>query len=520
MVQLIVTVPAGTGGGYYIDSVQKPIVPVVTGGTFRFNQNDATNNGHPLILSTTTSTAGIISTGVSYYLDGASNATNYRNTSLFNAASVRYIEITVAQTSDFYYLCNVHGFSMGNNMDVTINTWSALNWNSGLWGQQNNITVPVTSVVDTPIAWNAGNFGSNFWGGQFPYVGLSLGDETSAGQINDGWGRGTWSSGRWGLTGDVLLQGQQLNLSLDSVSITAEVNDGWGAYGWGVTSWDSNTLDIVAFPTGQQLNISLNNVSINFEVLTGSGRLSWRANGWGIDGTLAVTGEQLNLNLSSVTINAEVNTGWGRLAWGYNDWGADGISQTVQVSNTGLGLNINSGITEYWGQDVWGAATTEWGGSSITQVKIDAIAEVNSTINAGWGQVAWGTQEWGQGELTINLNIAEGEVDPSPDATVVGIGMTIDLAVGTVVIGTGEVTLTGEGLEIGLGTASGEAVTLASVTGIGLKIEEDTVFAGGNTNVSVTGNGLTVSLNNINNQIWTKINTGTDATWIEVDTAA
>jgi hypothetical protein len=38
--------------------------------------------------------------------------------------------------------------------------------------------------------------------------------------------------------------------------------------------------------------------------------------------------------------------------------------------------------------------------------------------------------------------------------------------------------------------------------------------------VPVTGNGLTISLNSINNQIWTEVNTGTDATWTEIDTAA
>ena len=47
MVEFTVTVPGGTGGGYYIDGVQKPVVPVVTGGTFRFNQNAATNNQQP-----------------------------------------------------------------------------------------------------------------------------------------------------------------------------------------------------------------------------------------------------------------------------------------------------------------------------------------------------------------------------------------------------------------------------------------------------------------------------------------
>jgi len=151
-----VTVPFGTGAGYYIDGVQKPIVPVVTGGTFRFNQNDSTNNGHPLILSTTTSTAGIISTGVSYYLDGASNQANYLNTSLFNAASVRYIEITVAQTSDFYYICNVHGSGMGNVMNITYITWGALGWNIGEWGNQGlDVTVDVAGSANFVIRFEA-----------------------------------------------------------------------------------------------------------------------------------------------------------------------------------------------------------------------------------------------------------------------------------------------------------------------------------------------------------------------------
>jgi hypothetical protein len=159
-----VTVPGGTGGGYYIDGVQKPIIPVVTGGTFRFNQNDSTNNFHPLILSTTTSSGGIISTGVSYYLDGPSNESDYRNTSLFNAASVRYIEITVTQTLDFYYLCTVHGFSMGNNMNVTVDSWGALGWSIGEWGHQpEDITVSVTTPGAVSTTWGQSTYGNYSW---------------------------------------------------------------------------------------------------------------------------------------------------------------------------------------------------------------------------------------------------------------------------------------------------------------------------------------------------------------------
>ena len=411
MVEFIVTVPAGTGGGYYIDGIQKPIVPVVTGGTFRFNQDAASNNGHPLILSTTTSTAGIISSGVSYYLDGASNATNYRNTTLFNAATVRYIEITVAQTSDFYYICNVHGSGMGNVMDITTNTWSALGWDVGEWNAQGNETVLLTG--------NALNI-----------------------NINQGWGQLDWNSSNitWGgnskinvaIGQQINVTGQQLNLTLNSVT---------------------EIITVDAFVTGLQLNTSLN------EVDTGPD-----AN---------VTGQQLNLSVG--TVQAYNVEGWGRETWGEDVWGAEGLWETVSVTGRQINLTLNS---------------------------VTPLANANVDVT---GQ---------------QLNVSEGIVDPSPDATVTGIGISVALAIGTVVIGTGNVTLTGQQVNIAQGTAIGDANTIASITGLRLNTSVGTVFAGGTSVIEVTGNGLTIALNSINNQIWTEISTGTDATWTEIDTAA
>jgi hypothetical protein len=192
MVEFLVTVPGGTGGGYYIDGVQKPVIPVVTGGVFRFNQDAATNDNHPLILSTTTSTAGIISTGVTYYLDGASNQANYTNTSLFNAATVRYIEITVAQTSDFYYLCYVHGSSMGNSMDVTVDTWGALNWGDNSWSS-NTVSASLTGISATS----------------------SIGSVETFAEV--GWGSDTWGSENWGESG--------LTFSITGVSATSSLGE-------------------------------------------------------------------------------------------------------------------------------------------------------------------------------------------------------------------------------------------------------------------------------------------------------
>jgi hypothetical protein len=354
--------------------------------------------------------------------------------------------------------------------------WNEGDWGLGNFGQQNNVTVPVTSVVDTPLAWNVGNFGGATWGGQFDNIGITLGDETSAGEINEGWGRLTWGENAWGGTGDVILQGLQLNISEGTVDVSPDA---------AVTGQQINTSlnDVFAFglaivsPTGLQLNISQGTADAEPDA--------------------EITGQQINLSLDSVTITAEINSGWGRRGWGIFDWGSDGLS--IITSVTGQQLNISQGDES----------------SSA-----NADVPVFSIVNAGWGQVAWGTQDWGQGELNINLTIAEGEVDPSPDATVTGIGMTVSLAVGTVVIGTANVSVTGEQLNIAQGTAEGIPNTIASVTGIGLNIAIGTVFAGGTSVIEVTGNGLTIALNSINNQIWTEINTGTDATWIEIDTAA
>jgi hypothetical protein len=354
--------------------------------------------------------------------------------------------------------------------------WNEGDWGVGNFGEQNNITVPVTSVVDSPLAWNVGNFGGATWGGQFDNIGITLGDETSAGEINEGWGRLTWGENAWGGTGDVILQGLQLNISEGTVDASPDA---------AVTGQQINTSLgnvqafglAVVFPIGQQLNISQGTVDAEPDA--------------------EITGQQINLSLNSVTITAEINSGWGRRGWGIFDWGSDGLS--VITSVTGQQLNISQGDES----------------SSA-----NADVQVFSIVDAGWGQVAWGTQDWGQGELNINLTIAEGEVDPSPDATVTGIGMTVSLAVGTVVIGTANVSVTGEQLNIAQGTAIGDANTIASVTGIGLNIAVGTVFAGGTSVIEVTGNALTITLNSINNQIWTEINTGTDATWIEIDTAA
>jgi len=289
------------------------------------------------------------------------------------------------------------------------------------------------------------------------------------------WGELSWDIGTWGLQNDSLAQpiGFQLNTTINSVSVTSEINEGWGRLTWSENAW-GGTGDVIL--QGLQLNIlSLNSITaFGLALVEATGQQLNIAEGEvDIAPDANITGQQLNVSLGSpLSYN---NEGWGRYVWGEEVWGGNGIWISVAVTGQQLNTSLNS---------------------------VTPLANANVDLT---GQ---------------QLNVSEGVVDPSPDATVTGIGMTVGLSIGTVVIGTADISVTGQQINIAQGTVEAVPNTIASVTGIGLNSFVGTVFAGGTSVIDVTGNGLTIALNSINNQIWTEISTGTDATWIEIDTAA
>jgi hypothetical protein len=106
----VTVVSTGSGNKYFIDGVQQDTLTFFEGNTYRFDQSDSSNSGHPLRLSTTSNgTHG-----------GGSEYTTGVTTSGTPGSSGAYTEITVAvDAPTLYYYCSNHS-AMGGQINTPI----------------------------------------------------------------------------------------------------------------------------------------------------------------------------------------------------------------------------------------------------------------------------------------------------------------------------------------------------------------------------------------------------------------
>jgi len=485
----------GTGNVFYLDGARNSTGPGtvswVKGGTLRFDQSAGSNDNHPLVFSTNTNLSGLISSGVTYYLDGASNESNYTNTGTFNAASVRYVEITPSSETDFYYLCYVHGIGMGGIFDITQDTWGAQGWNINSWGNQDEVIAFPTAVTST----------------------------TSLGSVdafpNQGWGSDAWGVENWGESGNlVALTGFDLSVGF------GEQNT-WGQNTWGdpFVKWGGTFTPVARIgqeiaETGEQINSTCASVSVTTatEIFLSQNPLDTLniSEGSLADRTSVFpTGQQLSTSLG--TAIGQNEQGWGRDDWGSEVWGAEGNWVTCEL--TGQSLSIDSGVRETWGQDTWGASTTEWGGVFITDVDISIDVNVSTLFTPGWGaEIAWGAQSWGQASVDMSMTANEGTVDPAPDSSLTG--SQANSTTGTIsVTANADLTLTGQQLTVSLGNEDAVPKTIASPTGIAMSFTLQGAVAGASALVLPTGVTMTPTTGTIGLNAWELVDPGATPTW-------
>ncbi len=98
----------GSENGYVVDGVEGKTLSLLPGKSYRFDQSDATNNGHPLRIYKGASKTGTYLLGV----------TSYGTPGVLGAFTQIDVPLTDAHTP-LYYQCSAHAY-MGGQINVTI----------------------------------------------------------------------------------------------------------------------------------------------------------------------------------------------------------------------------------------------------------------------------------------------------------------------------------------------------------------------------------------------------------------
>ena len=314
-------------------------------------------------------------------------------------------------------------------------------WGAGVWGQNqwNDLADPTFTV--TGIAFSA-----------------TLGDETTVGEINVGWGRLGWNEQAWGIAGTFIATGDAVTATLGSVVASIDVSTGPSTNNNQLitTSLGSTTIDIQTkvFPTGNALTAAEGTADAGPDAMA--------------------TGIAMSMGLG--TVDAFNQTGWGRQGWNVNAWGVEG--QFANVTLTGIAMTAAAGT-------------------------LGMTGNANLTLN------------------TLNLiNATLGQADPAPDANAFSQLMTANLGTAVGQAGAGA-SPSGIAMTAGLGTVTAVPGQEIVPTGFPVEARLSSAFnILIHVDVQVTGFDLTMNQGSGSALIWNEVNTGsapiTPPGWQEV----
>jgi hypothetical protein len=442
----VTVVSTGSGNKYFIDGVQQDTLNLFESGTYKLDQSDSSNSGHPLRFSTTS--------------DGTHNSGSQYTTGVTTSGtpgqSGAYTQIEVATDAPtLYYYCTVHSGMGGQANTPAADTWGALGWSTNRWGTNAEITT--------------------------------------------GWGAEAWDTGgSWGQANDELVSLTGLSITASLGTPVASAQQGWGRDLWGEEPW-GESFDPVVKPSGLGMTSASGSVSVSTEINKGWGQDEWGEENWGQSGfTFELTAPD--------AIQSFVGTGsrWNDGAWGQDQaWGTYTITPADVVGLTGQ--EITSAVPSQFDipEQISGQAITSAVGSLTTVQEIvgltgqaitpavgslapaDVVGLTGVSATASVGSITTGSVEI----ITptgVSATASVGDIDPIP--MVVGLtGVSFTGSVGSVTIADESIGLSGQSITSSVaafGTASGFGIQAYSDVDTGSNSSYTDVATGSNTSYS------------------------------------
>ena len=317
-----VTVAYADGGNrYFIDGVQQDTIMIGAGLTYKFDQSDNTNNGHPLRFATAADAAG----GTEYTIGvTTSGVPGY-------SGAYTQIDVQDGAPSTLYYYCTQH---------------------NGMGGEANT------------DGWGRSNFGQADWG------------DTNL--VLSGWGRLGWGDQAYGDAPTVTLAGQSATSSVGEVTVVRF--PGWGTLDWGENGWGSVESATEPLTAPSAMTSSVGAITPADVVgLTGQGATSSvGAPTIILSPTISLTGQAATSSVGSISLdNMQVGlTGQAATS------GVGAITPADVVGITGLGLTSSVGTILTNAEDlidVTGVGATSAVGSLVTEVGYTLASQLATT---------------------------------------------------------------------------------------------------------------------------------------------
>jgi len=328
----------GAGNRYYIDGVLQETVNLIEGNTYRFDQSDSTNSGHPFKFSTTSN--GTHNGGSEYTTGVTINGTPGQAGS--------YTEIAVAiGAPQLYYYCQYHSGMGGqaNTVDssvlrvltVTVANPGAGNryYIDGVLQETVNLAEGYTYRFDQSAGSNGGH--------PFKFSTTSNGTHSGGSEYTTGvtyngtpGNPGAYTQIAVAASAPQLYYYCQYHSGMGGQANTVD-SATWGVLEWGQNAWsDQDSIQVTL--SGLSVTSSLGTL-LSFNE-TGWGKDTWGFENWGESG-IDVILPSLSATSSIGALTTAIKPGWGTLDWGENGWGT--VDSAV-FNLTGLSATASVGL--------------------------------------------------------------------------------------------------------------------------------------------------------------------------------